>query len=163
GPDGPVSLRIVGFADYVATWHVTGGGLSLNAYGYLLPETFERIVPDHTKWRSVLGVRLADPAASRTFAGAALDRIPTGGHGTVDDWQGLRQAVTQDNQVNVVLLSVFSLFALVAAGLVIANSIGGRVVAQVREIGLLKAVGFTPRGIVALFLVENIALGLVAA
>ncbi|HEU0115502.1 MAG TPA: FtsX-like permease family protein [Thermomicrobiales bacterium] len=162
GPDGPVSLRIVGFADHVATWHVTGDGLSLNAYGYLLPETFERIVPDRSTWRSVLGVRLADPAASRAFAGAALDRFQAGGV-TVDDWQDLRRLVTEDNQVNVVLLAVFSLFALVAAGLVIANSIGGRVVAQVREIGLLKAVGFTPRGVVALFLVENLVLGLVAA
>jgi putative ABC transport system permease protein len=163
GPAGPESLRIVGLAEHVAFWQVTGSGVSIGPYGFVLPETLERLVPDQTAWRSVLGVRLADPDASREFAGAALDRLaPTGGVSAVN-WLDLKEAVTEDNEVYVVLLGVFSLFALMAAGLVIANSIGGRVVAQIREIGLLKAVGFTPRGIAGVYLAQNLLLGLVSA
>ena len=40
--------------------------------------------------------------------------------------------------------------------------ISGRVLAQRREIGLLKAIGFTPRGVVALLVAEYAALALAA-
>ena len=81
---------------------------------------------------------------------------------TVTDWHDLRDSVTSDNRLYVVLLSVFSGFALLAAVLVIANAIAGRVLAQFRAIGLLKAIGFTPGGVLALYLGEHLALGLVA-
>ena len=40
--------------------------------------------------------------------------------------------------------------------------ISGRVLAQRREIGLLKAIGLTPRGVVALLVGEYVALALAA-
>ncbi len=82
---------------------------------------------------------------------------------TVTDWHELRDFMTSDNRLYVVLLSVFSGFALLAAMLVIANAIAGRVLAQIRAIGLLKAIGVTPGGILALYLGEHLAIGLVAA
>jgi len=62
----------------------------------------------------------------------------------------------------VLFLGVFSVFALFAVGFIVANAIGGVVLSQYREIGLLKAVGFTPGQVTLLFLIERLGLGLVA-
>jgi putative ABC transport system permease protein len=64
---------------------------------------------------------------------------------------------------NVVFLGVFSGFALLAVGFIIANAIGGQVLAQYREIGLLKAVGFTPGQVTVLLLLENMLIAVPAA
>jgi putative ABC transport system permease protein len=162
GPDGPVVLDVVGTATNVASWRIEGGELWREPPIYVLPETLERLAPDRATWQSVLGVRLDDGAASRDFAGAALAQLGAGSTVTVSDWHDLRDAMTSDNRLYVVLLSVFSGFALLAAVLVIANAIAGRVMAQFRAIGLLKALGFTPGGVLALYLGEHLALGLVA-
>lgn len=163
GADGPVALEVVGLAVHMASWEAEGGSLSHRPFAYVLPGTLARIVPDAASWRSVLGVRLQDPSAASEYAAALLERIGAGDAVRVTDWRDLRAAATADSEIDVVLLSIFSLFALVAAGLVIANAIAGRVLAQYREIGLLKAVGFTPGGVLALFLLEHLALGLLAA
>ena len=54
------------------------------------------------------------------------------------------------------MLGSASLAALLAVGFIIANAIGGRILASRRDIGLLKAAGFTPGGVTALFVVENL-------
>ena len=162
GPDGPVVLDVVGTATNVASWRVEGGELWREPPIYVLPETLDRLAPDRATWQSILGVRLSDGAASRDFAGAAMEQLGAGSNVTVSDWHDLRDAMTSDNRLYVVLLSVFSGFALLAAVLVIANAIAGRVLAQFRAIGLLKALGFTPGGVLALYLGEHLALGLVA-
>jgi putative ABC transport system permease protein len=126
--------------------------------GYVLPETLALLEPDQNAWRSMLSVRLDDPAATREFVEAAAAALPPGAEIGDVTWQEVRENLDFNNAIFVVLLSVFSLFALVAAGLVIANAIAGRVLAQGREIGLLKAIGITPRGVALLFLTEHLAL-----
>jgi putative ABC transport system permease protein len=162
GKDGPIVLDVVGTAVNIGSWQVDGGELQRQPYIYVLPETLAQLAPDKTTWQSVLGVRLTDAAASRAFAGTALEQLGAGGNVSVSDWHDLRDAMTSENKLYVVLLTVFSGFALLAAVLVIANAIAGRVLAQFRAIGLLKAVGFTPGGILTLYLGEHLALGLVA-
>lgn len=162
GPDGPVVLDVVGTAVNVGSWQVDGSEILRQPHIYVLPETLARLAPDQTTWQSVLGVRLTDAAASRVFAVTALERLGAGSNVAVSDWHALRDAMTSENKLYVVLLTVFSGFALLAAVLVIANAIAGRVLSQFRAIGLLKAVGFTPGGILTLYLGEHLALGLVA-
>lgn len=41
-------------------------------------------------------------------------------------------------------LLAFSVFALLASALIIANLVGGAVIAGTHEIGIMKSVGFTP-------------------
>ena len=53
--------------------------------------------------------------------------------------------------VMIPFLLAFSVFALVASALIIANLVGGAVIAGVREIGIMKSVGFTPGQVVAVF------------
>ena len=52
---------------------------------------------------------------------------------------------------------------LVAVGLMIATFVGARVLARRRELALLKAAGFTPRQLMLLALIENLAIALVGA
>jgi putative ABC transport system permease protein len=82
---------------------------------------------------------------------------------TALDWRDDRQDVTDRTSTATVVLGSASLAALLAVGFIIANAIGGRILASRRDIGLLKAVGFTPGGVTALFVVENLILALGAS
>jgi putative ABC transport system permease protein len=129
---------------------------------YVLPSTLTAIELEPNRLRSIFAVRLAGPDASERFTAQAYARYPENVLTGTDDWIEVRDTVTEINDIYTVLLGVFSIFALGASGFVIANAIGGRVVAQFREIGMLKAVGFTPAQVISLFLLEHLALALVA-
>jgi putative ABC transport system permease protein len=107
-----------------------------------------------------LSIKLDD----REAAGAFVDAIRRGNDDvTVSDWRDDRQDVTDRTSTQTVVLGSASLFALLAVGFIIANAITGRILASRRDIGLLKAAGFTPGGVTALFVVENLILALGAA
>jgi putative ABC transport system permease protein len=82
---------------------------------------------------------------------------------SVDDWQDIRQhdykAIALDQKV---LLVGSWLLALLATAS-IAVLVGGRVAEQTKRVGLLKAVGASPRLIVLVLVAENVILALVAA
>src|SRR4051794_5951815 len=109
----------------------------------------------------VLSVRLADPAATGPFKEAA-ERALRGRRVNVTDWHSVRDAITDQTRTDTIIIAVNTLLALIAVGFTVATVIGGRVLAQRREIGLLKAVGLTPRGVVALLVGEYLAIGLAA-
>jgi putative ABC transport system permease protein len=77
-------------------------------------------------------------------------------------WTDVRDNIKESNQFDVIFLEAFSLFALLASGLILANSVGGQVLSQVRDIGILKAIGFTPRQVTLTLLGQNLGLGLLA-
>ena len=74
------------------------------------------------------------------------------------DWRQDRQDVIDRTSTSSVVLGSASLAALLAVGFIVANAIGGRILASRRDIGLLKAAGFTPGGVTSLFVVENLIL-----
>jgi putative ABC transport system permease protein len=159
-------VTIEGPAGTAATFHVVGAALqsgsTSDAIAWVLPAGLDRLDPGAAGRGALYGVRLADPGDSRVFGETALALFPSGAIESGVDWQDVRADLTAQNEVPIVVLSVFSAFALVAGGFVIANAIGGRVLAQYRDIGLLKAIGLTPAGVTLLFLVEHLALGAVA-
>ena len=53
--------------------------------------------------------------------------------------------------VMIPFLLAFSVFALLASAVIIANLVGGAVIAGTREIGIMKSVGFTPGQVIATF------------
>lgn len=158
-PGGPATLEVVGLALNVGygpypQW--------TPALAYVTPATLAGIEPRPEELRRVFGVRLADGSASGSFTERAFRLYPPGALLGTDDWTEVRADLTEENDIYALLLGVFSVFALGACGFVIANAISGRVLAQFREIGILKAIGFTPGQVVGLFLAENLALALVA-
>jgi putative ABC transport system permease protein len=103
----------------------------------------------------VLEVQLADRNASGAFVDDVRRRYPPDQLNAYD-WVDDRQEVTDRTATSSVVLGSASLAALLAVGFIIANAIGGRILASRRDIGLLKAAGFTPGGVTALFVVENL-------
>src|SRR5713226_8793648 len=60
----------------------------------------------------------------------------------------IRSVFNITNQILTSVLSAFSVFALAATVATVATLVTGIVISAYREIGIMKAVGFTPAGVV---------------
>jgi putative ABC transport system permease protein len=150
-PDRRSSLTVVGLAVS------SGAGPS-----WVTRPTLDDIAPGGDRYGRVLELQLTDRSASAAFVDSIRRRYPPE---QVDayDWRDDRQEVTDRTSTSSVVLGSASLAALLAVGFIIANAIGGRILASRRDIGLLKAAGFTPGGVTALFVIENLMLALAAS
>lgn len=155
--DGPLNLEIVGLAvnpsrGMYPDWQATH---------YVLPNTLSLIEPNTAVWGERLLVRLDNPDATSRFAMQAAALFP-GDMLTMEDWQDVRDDITFWPRMSAVFLGIFSIIALIAAGFIIVNVIAGRVLNRYREIGLLKAIGFTPGQVTLIFMLEHLILGALA-
>jgi putative ABC transport system permease protein len=118
-------------------------------------DTLAALPPGGDRIGRLLELQLTDRDASGAFVDDVRRRYSPD---EVDayDWRDDRQEVTDRTSTSSVVLGSASLAALLAVGFIIANAIGGRILASRRDIGLLKAAGFTPGGVTALFVVENL-------
>jgi putative ABC transport system permease protein len=109
----------------------------------------------------LLNLKLADPAAAPAFVNQHSSDSPTAP--TLQSWQDVSQEdgdlVT--NEQRALLTSSWLLGLLAVAS--IAVLVGGRMADQIRRVGLLKAVGGSPRLIAAVLLAEHLVLALLAA
>jgi putative ABC transport system permease protein len=128
--------------------------------GWVLPTALDRVEPDPAHTQQAIGLRLRDPGSADFTAQQAVTTLGSDQVTQVTTWQQVRSAMGQDNRLLGLLLGVFGLVALVAAALATAGAAGGRVLAQVRDIAMLKTIGFTPAQVVRLFLYEHTALAL---
>jgi putative ABC transport system permease protein len=129
--------------------------------------TLERVEPDRSRWRWSEAVRLADPAAAAAFTERAAAGLPAtasrSGALYFETWQDQRDNALGDAQGTQVIVTMFTILLLTVAFVVVGILVGARASEQHRQIGLLKAVGFTPRQVGIVFALESVALGLVAA
>jgi putative ABC transport system permease protein len=123
--------------------------------------TLERIEPDRTRWRWTEAVRLANPSAAPAFAERAAATRP--GDLFFETWQDQRANALAEAQPIELVVTTYTILLLIVAFVVVGILVGARAAAQNREIGLLKAAGFTPRQVGAVFALESVALGLIAA
>jgi ABC-type lipoprotein release transport system permease subunit len=116
----------------------------------------------------VLNLKLADPAAAAAFAAEhnpppealrASDPSPA----LLQPWQDVRDATGNlvRNQRRALLTGAWLLAVLAVAS--VAVLVGGRMADQIRRVGLLKAVGGTPRLVAAVLLAEYVVVAVVAA
>ena len=129
---------------------------------WVTPATLERVEPDRTRWRWTEALRLANPAAAAAFAEQAATTLPSCDL-CFETWQDQRDYALGDAQPTQVIATTFTILLLIVAFVVVGILVGARASDQHREIGLLKAAGFTPRQVGAVFALEATALGLVAA
>ncbi len=66
----------------------------------------------------------------------------------------IRSVFNITNQILTSVLGAFSVFALAATVATVATLVTGIVISAYREIGIMKAVGFTPAGVVAVFALQ---------
>jgi putative ABC transport system permease protein len=134
--------------------------------GWVSRDTLQRIQPDQDRWVWTQPVRLTDPAAAPDFVNAAGAALPMAevqaGQINVAAWRDQRDEALLDSQPITIVLGMFTVLLLTVVFAVIGILAAARVSAEYREIGLLKAVGLTPRQVSAVFLVETVALGLAA-
>jgi len=158
-PKGRRSLTVVGLAINVEKAVYSSGGLALN---YVPESLLPKLVEEATQDYGQVGLRLYDEnsvvmvwdRAKAAIGDLAFD---------FTDWRDIRDSTNNLIRINTIFLLAFGLFALLSASLIIAATIGGVVLAQYRTIGLLKAIGFTSRQIILLFVVENVLLGLLGS
>ncbi len=107
---------------------------------------------------NVIDLRLADPAAAAAF----VRRDCTSPRLACRTWQQIRNSATGLSIAHAALLTGAWGLGLLAAACV-AVLAGGRLAAQGRRAGLLKAVGATPRLVTAVLLAEHVMIAVLAA
>jgi putative ABC transport system permease protein len=111
-------------------------------------------------------LRLADPDDAAAFVAAHRDAVTTDPSSSVvafaETWQQRRADSHSDVDIIAgVLLGVGTLLAVLASATA-AVLVAGRMAAETRRVGLLKAVGVTPRQVVVVLALENLAIAGVA-
>ncbi len=119
------------------------------------------LAPSEEALTYVVNLKLADPTDAPAFVN---NRFPTSWSAPVlQSWQDIRDGHDQvvKDTAEVLRIGSWLLGLLAVAG--VALLIGGRMADQTRRVGLLKAVGGTPRLVAVVLLAEYMALALLAA
>ncbi|WSQ08276.1 ABC transporter permease [Streptomyces sp. NBC_01231] len=111
----------------------------------------------------VIGLRLSDPDDTDYVVQRAVTVLGSGAVSEVSTWQQARAEAQGDSRLLGQVLGLFGLGALIAAGLAVHGAIATRIRGHLRDISVLKAIGFTPGQVVRVFLFQHIAYALLGA
>ncbi|MEV2217732.1 FtsX-like permease family protein [Streptomyces sp. NPDC050997] len=111
----------------------------------------------------VIGLRLSDPGDTDYVVQRAVTVLGSGAVSEVSTWQQARAEAQGDSRLLGQVLGLFGLGALLAAGLAVHGAIATRIRGHLRDISVLKAIGFTPGQVVRVFLLQHIAYALLGA
>ncbi|QKW34246.1 ABC transporter permease [Actinomadura sp. NAK00032] len=137
-PPGLPSLKVVGFAS-----SVTGG-----ADGWVTPAQIGALRPDGLQMLYRFD-RAGDAAEIRQSLAAATAGLAMRDHASSVETE---KAFEEDFNELIPFITVFGALAMAVAVFIIGNVVSGAVVAGVRRIGVLKAIGFTPAQVVGVYL-----------
>lgn len=152
-----VGLPVIGLA-YNPMWDVYRN--EQPPYIYLSEHTLRDLFPDDSAWGWSLGLRLVNPDAVDEMVALVEQTIGADALEGHTDWRDVRDTATFDVRLNFIFLGAFGFFAILATMLVIASSISSIVLSQFRQIGILKAVGFTQAQVLWLYLGQYLLLSL---
>ncbi|MFF8846519.1 FtsX-like permease family protein [Streptomyces sp. NPDC015127] len=156
GRDGSTStLRVTGVAEAAEPRYRPGGEPGI---GWVLPGTLDRVAPG--SGGQTVGLRLDDPDDTDFLVQRAVTLLGADRVTQVTKWQQARAEAGGDDRLLGQLFAVFGTGALLAAALAASGAIAARVRGQLRDIAVLKAVGFTPGQVVRGFLVQHLAFAL---
>ncbi|MFD5065137.1 FtsX-like permease family protein [Streptomyces sp. NPDC058394] len=147
-------ITVVGIADSAEAHYRPGGQPGLV---WALPSAVQR--PDG----QAIGLRLIHPADTDYAIQRAVTALGAGAIDDVSTWQQARSEAQGENRLIGQVLGLFGVGALLAAGLAVHGAIVTRIRGQMRDISVLKAVGFTPGQVVRIFLCQHVAYAVAGA
>ncbi|MCT9087518.1 ABC transporter permease [Streptomyces sp. ASQP_92] len=138
---GGQTLTVVGFA----------ASMSKSASAWVSPEQMTALHPTSAQmlYRFTDSSTEAALTASLARATAGLPKDALTGAGT---YLALKQAFSALADSYLPFMTLFGILGLLVSALIVGNVVSGAVVSGYRHIGVLKAVGFTPRQVVAVYL-----------
>ncbi|SFC48177.1 ABC transporter permease [Streptomyces aidingensis] len=155
---GHRTLRVVGVAETAEPGYRPG---ERPGVAWAPPAVLDRAAADRTG--QAVGLRLADPADTDYLVQRAVTLLGADQVIQVTDWRQARGEGGGSDRTLGLLFAVFGLGALLAAGPAASGAIGVRIRGQLRDIAVLKAVGFTPGQVVRIFLVQHLGFALLGA
>jgi len=155
-----VELPVVGLA-YNPTWDTYRSDQP--PYVYVSEQTLESLYPDRSRWGWAVGLRLANPDSVDGFVTQVESLLHNDVVESHTDWRDVKDSAVFGARMNFIFLGAFGLFAILATALVVASSVGSIVLSQFRQIGILKAIGFTSHQVIWLYLGEYLILSLTGA
>ncbi|MEU6591911.1 FtsX-like permease family protein [Streptomyces sp. NPDC046881] len=111
----------------------------------------------------VIGLRLDNPADTDYAVQRAVTVLGSGAVGEVSTWQQARAEAQDAGRLLGQVLGLFGLGALIAAGFAVHGAIATRIRGHLRDLSVLKAIGFTPGQVVRIFLLQHLAYALLGA
>jgi putative ABC transport system permease protein len=144
---GGPTLTVVGIAR----------SMSDTASAWVLPSAVDALtVPGTTSAYQMLYRFGAAATAAEVQAGRAVVEaaLPRGAVTGARSWLDVRQRAVEDAAVFVPFLVAFAVLGLVMAVLIVGTVIAGAVAGATRRIGVLKALGATPAGVVHAFVAQ---------
>ncbi|MFD5367943.1 ABC transporter permease [Streptomyces sp. NPDC127103] len=159
GDDGaPLSLRIVGIAESAEPLYRAGQGAGL---AWVLPGELDQVAS--TGAGQSLGLRLKDPADTDYVVQRAVTLLGAHRVERVTNWQEARADRGGDDRLLGQMFAAFGLAALFAAAVAVSGAVRARVRGQLRDIAVLKAIGFTPGQVTLGFLVQHLGFAVLGA
>lgn len=139
---GGVDLKVVGYASSV----------SQSADGWVTPAEAERMGADSTQMMYRFRDAGSDAALKADMA-VVTAGLPSGSLTATSSYLGIRTRLAEGPNRYVPFLTGFGILGLIVSVLIVGNVVSGAVVAGYRHIGILKALGFTPDQVTAVYLV----------
>jgi putative ABC transport system permease protein len=130
-------------------------------YLYVSESTLRSLFPDKDTWDSSLGLRLSDPNAVDDVL-AEIEALRSAKFvETHTDWRDVKESTLFKGQLASIFLSAFGFFAILATVIIIINVVGSTILSQIKQIGILKALGFTNRQILLVYVGQYAVLSLI--
>ncbi|MEU4231437.1 FtsX-like permease family protein [Nonomuraea sp. NPDC026600] len=136
---GGMSLTVVGFAT----------SMSQSAGAWVRPGQLASPATSQMLYRFTSA---ATEEQIRASLAAVTAELPKGALGTSRSYLSVRKAFSGQSDDYLPFMMVFGVLGLVVAVLIVGNVISGAVISGFRHIGVLKALGFTPNQVVAVYL-----------
>lgn len=149
------TVRVVGVAGTAEPLYSPGDNPGV---AWASPTLVSGLATGQARAGQTVGLRLKDPADTAFVIQRAVSAVGPDRVTSVATWREARADAEGDNHLLGLLLGLFGLAALLAAAIAVTGGIATRVLAYVRDISVLKAVGFTPAQVVRMFLVQHAVL-----
>ncbi|EST22135.1 hypothetical protein N566_26790, partial [Streptomycetaceae bacterium MP113-05] len=154
----PQALRVVGVAE-TAELHYRPG--EQPGIAWTLSGSFARTAPEGGGGQAV-GLRLETPRDIDFLVQRGVTLLGADQVTQVTKWQEARADAEDGYRLLGLVFGVFGFGALLAGALVASGAISTRIRGQLRDISVLKAIGFTPGQVVRVFLAQHLVMALLA-